>query len=322
MNRILKFIRAYLSMSSQEAKGVLIAFAIILSALLIMTGADYFFSQKKQNLVISTPKTLDSLTVALDNKAATYTSYGENNQGFSDAKNKNHKYFHFNPNTATVAQLQELGLPKFIAERIEKYRSKGGKFRKKEDLAKIYGLYPETYERLEPYIDLPSAEEASLHTSLTTTPTLPPTVADKSETQARELKKESKLARFDLNVADTTQLKLINGIGSGYAKRIVKFRDALGGFSKAEQVKETYGLPPETAEELLKYGYVSGNVKKIKINQVSVAELRHLYLKFNQAKAIVAYREQHGSFKSIEDLRQIKVMDEATIEKIEPYLEY
>lgn len=321
MNRILKFIRASLSMSSHEAKGVLIAFAIVLSALLIMTGADYFFSQKKQNLVISTPKTLDSLTVALDNKAATYTSYGDNKSGFADAKGKTYKHFRFNPNTATVAQLQELGLPKFIAERIEKYRSKGGKFRKKEDLAKIYGLDPETFERLEPYIDLPSAEETSLNTSLTTTATQP-TVADKNEIPAREFKKENKLTRFDLNVADTTQLKLINGIGSGYAKRIVKFRDALGGFSKAEQVKETYGLPPETAEELLKYGYVSGNVKKLKINQVSVAELRHLYLKFHQAKAIVAYREQHGSFKSIEDLRQIKVMDEATIQKIEPYLEY
>ncbi|PLK45415.1 helix-hairpin-helix domain-containing protein [Emticicia sp. TH156] len=321
MNRILKFIRASLSMSSHEAKGVLVAFFIIIAAMLFMAGADYFFSQKPQNLTISSPKDIDSLTVALDTKASAYSKYGEGKSGFGGSEDKNYKYFNFNPNTATVAQFQELGLPKFIAERIEKYRSKGGKFRKKEDFKKIYGLYPETYERLAPYIDLPSADETSVISPQTTSITQPAN-SEKNEAPAREFKKENKLTRFDLNTADTTQLKLINGIGSGYARRIVKFRDALGGFAKAEQVRETYGLPPETADELLKYGFVSGGIKKLKINQVAVSELRHLYLKYHQAKAIVSYREQHGSFKSIEDLRQIKVLDEATIQKIEPYLEY
>ncbi|GAB3522766.1 ComEA family DNA-binding protein [Emticicia fontis] len=319
MNRLLKFIRASLSMTSHEAKGVVMAFGIIIGVLLLMWGADYFFSQKPQNLVISSPKMLDSLTVAVDNQTKEYSKNRQFKSDYTDTKTKTYKHFNFDPNTATVAQLEELGLPKFIAERIEKYRSKGGKFRKKEDFAKIYGLYPETYERLEPYITLPSADEESTNTPQAEI-IAQPVVAEKPVTVAP--KKVETLAKFDLNTADTTQLKLIRGIGSGYAKRIVKFRDILGGFANAEQVRETYGLPTETADELLKYGYVNGGIKKLKVNQLSIADLRHPYLKFAQARAIIAYREQHGSFKSIDDLKQIKLLDEATIQKLEPYLEF
>lgn len=319
MNRLLKFIRASLSMTSHEARGVVMAFGIIIGVVLLMWGADYFFSQKQQNLVISSPKMLDSLTVAVDRQTNEYNTNRQFKSDYADNKAKPYKHFNFDPNTATVDQLETLGLPKFIAERIEKYRSKGGKFRKKEDLAKIYGLYPETYERLEPYITLPSAEEESTHT-LQAEIIAQPVVTEKPV--AISPKKAETLAKFDLNTADTTQLKLIRGIGSGYARRIVKFRDILGGFANVNQVRETYGLPTETADELLKYSFVNGNLKKLKVNQLSIADLRHPYLKFAQARAIIAYREQHGNFKSLEDLKQIKILDDATIQKLEPYLEF
>ena len=117
--------------------------------------------------------------------------------------------------------------------------------------------------------------------------------------------------------------KNISGIGSGYAKRIVKYRESLGGFANAEQVRETFGLPPETADELLKFGFVKNeNVKRLKINELALENLKHPYLRFFQAKAIIAYREQHGAYKSAEDLKNIKVLDEATIERLKPYLEF
>jgi competence ComEA-like helix-hairpin-helix protein len=125
-----------------------------------------------------------------------------------------------------------------------------------------------------------------------------------------------------LNSGDTTDFMKFKGIGSGYAKRIIKFREMLGGFANAEQIRETYGLPPETVDEILKYGFLKDGVKKLKINQLSLSELRHPYLKYFQAKAIIAYREQHGAFKNSEDLKQIKILDEATILKISPYIEF
>lgn len=328
MKKLTNFLRNLLSVSPAEAKGVVTIFSIIILLILLMFGADFFFAQKQQNLAISSPQMLDSLTVQLDSRKPNYgnKSYGKQYDSYNDSKKRAFKNFNFDPNTANVAQLEELGLPKFIAERIEKYRSKGGKFRKKEDFAKIYGLLPDTYERLEPYILLPSADDDALRTPQAEATNTERVVASSTptNTEAKTITKtESKLpTRFDLNSADTTILKNIRGIGSGYAKRIIKYRELLGGFANAEQVKETYGLPPETAEELLKYAYIKGGFRKLKINQLALTELRHPYLKYHQAKAIVAYREQHGAYKNSEDLKQIKVLDEDTIAKIEPYLEF
>ena len=323
-------------MSPSEAKGVVVIFGIILFVLLLMFGTDWFFSQKSQNLIISSPRMLDSLTVSLDNKKPFYANQSQYGQKYDkfDAKSKSFKNFNFDPNTATVSQFEELGLPKFIAERIEKYRNKGGKFRKREDFAKIYGILPDTYERLEPFINLPSVENESSQTpqavfvenverTETTVASGLPIKNNIEESKNLPIKSAYKQpTKFDFNTADTTDLMKIRGIGSGYAKRIIKFRDMLGGFANVEQVKETYGLPPETVDEILKYAFVKVSVKRLKINALSVADFRHPYLKYFQAKAIIAYREQHGAFKSTEDLKQIKVLDEATIQKIEPYLEF
>ena len=315
-----------MSISPSEAKGVITIFGVIFFIILLMFGADLFFSQKQQNLVISSPKMLDSLTVSLDKQKpyfANQSNYGQKYDNYNkyDSKAKTYKNFNFDPNLASVVQFEELGLPKFIAERIEKYRSKGGKFRKKEDLAKIYGILPETYERLEPFITLPSAENESIHTpqaELTATNESPAVISLPVEVKTAY----KQPVKFDFNSCDTTVLKNIPGIGSGYARRIIKFRDMLGGFVIPEQVKETYGLPPETVEELLKYGFVKSGVRKLKINTLGAEDFKHPYLKFFQAKAIIAYRDQHGVFKSVEDLKQIKVLDEATITKISPYLEF
>lgn len=332
MKKLTTFIRNLLSVSPAEAKGTIIIFGIILLLILAMFGADWFFAQKQQNLVISSPKMLDSLTVSLDNRKPSYGN--KSNYQKYDSYDKNNKKafknFNFDPNIASVEQFEALGLPKFIAERIDKYRSKGGKFRKKEDFAKIYGLLPDTYERLEPYITLPSADDESLRTPQAEVTNTERVVASASPNEDKVIENKGlnpkinlkQPIRFDLNTGDTTDFMKIKGIGSGYAKRIIKFRDMLGGFVSTEQIRETYGLPPETVEEILKYGFVKNGVKKLKINQISLAVFRHPYLKYHQTKAIIAYREQHGAFKNVEDLKQIKILDEATILKILPYIEF
>jgi DNA uptake protein ComE-like DNA-binding protein len=112
----------------------------------------------------------------------------------------------------------------------------------------------------------------------------------------------------------------IKGIGKVFASRIMKYRDILGGFHSVDQVGETYGIDPLVLPELKKYAVLNTKVKKIRINDLE--NFRHPYLKYNQVKVIVAYRKQHGNFKNAEDLKQIKILDEATISKIEPYLEF
>ena len=79
---------------------------------------------------------------------------------------------------------------------------------------------------------------------------------------------KSKTIRFDLNAADTTQLKLLPGIGSGYAKRIIAYRDKLGGFIEVEQVSETYQLSELAIQSITEQCFVQKEVRKIALNKV------------------------------------------------------
>ena len=124
----------------------------------------------------------------------------------------------------------------------------------------------------------------------------------------------------NINSADTTELQKIPGIGSYYARSIIRYRERLGGFVSMSQIQEVEGVP-ETA---LHYMNIDAkHIRKMNVNQLSLAELRkHPYLDFYQAKEIVNYRRTHGPLKSAEELRLLKDFPPAEIERIKPYLAY
>jgi competence ComEA-like helix-hairpin-helix protein len=118
-------------------------------------------------------------------------------------------------------------------------------------------------------------------------------------------------------------LRNVYGIGVKLASRVVKFRDALGGFVREEQLYEVYGLDSSVVERALRLFYIDENFvpKQLNINAVSDSTLTaHPYLGRKEARAIVTYRFQHGEFTGLEDLRNILGLDAETIEKIRPYL--
>lgn len=132
-----------------------------------------------------------------------------------------------------------------------------------------------------------------------------------------------KSKRFDINTANATQLRTIKGIGEVLSARIVKFRDKLGGFVRPGQYEEVYGLHPEVVQCLKKNVYIRSGFRPQCLN-INTADIRtlvaHPYLTYQQAKAVVRYREQHGSFASVEALDAIFLMDKTTLKKIRPYL--
>jgi competence ComEA-like helix-hairpin-helix protein len=131
-----------------------------------------------------------------------------------------------------------------------------------------------------------------------------------------------KPAIIEMNNADTSALIALPGIGSKLAARIVNFRDKLGGFYSVDQVGETYGLPDSTFQKIKTRLYCDENaIRKININTASKDELKgHPYIKWHLANVIVEYRNQHGVYKSLEDLKKIVLIDEITYKKVIPYL--
>lgn len=212
--------------------------------------------------------------------------------------------FAFNPNHTGADSLRRLGIPAYLARRIIHYREKGGRFRVKRDLLRIYGFDSLLYETLSPLIGLPEKAVAQNYFGTTVRP-----------------KKE--VLHLDLNTADTAQLKRIYGIGAVLSQRIVKYREGLGGFVGNHQLYEVYGLDSAVVKRLLEVSYIADEFQPRKLNVNTIDERGlsvHPYLSGSVARAIVAYRFQHGEFRAADDLRNIPILKEAIIRKIEPYL--
>ncbi len=220
--------------------------------------------------------------------------------------------FAFDPNTATESELFRLGLPSRTVKSILNYRIKGGQFRKKEDLEKIYTLSEEDYTRLAPY--------ATFSAPIAAAAPRPVMYAAGAWTDAP---KPSAKGPVDINSASLEDWMSLPGIGEKRAQQLLGFREKLGGFISVEQLREMYGLP-DSVYQSIKPSLVihANNIRKINLNAVSVADLdAHPYITKRQAEVIVAYREQHGAFASPDDLDNMRALsDKAWVAKVKPYL--
>lgn len=209
----------------------------------------------------------------------------------------------FDPNTATEEELVALGLPLRTARTLIKYRSKGGRFRRSEDLQKLYTLSKEDYGRIAPYVHIP--EEPGRNNRPAAIPAF-----NKPEQV------------IELNGADAAALIALRGIGPGYSRRILGFRDALGGFLKVEQLQEVYGFPDSTYQQLKdKLTVDPARIKKINVNMATEEELgRHPYIGRKLAAGIIKLRNDLKNYADIEQLRQAPLINEEKYRKIAPYL--
>ncbi|WP_439555195.1 ComEA family DNA-binding protein [Dyadobacter sp.] len=320
--KLTKQIQDFFGISRKEARGAIAL--MVLCALVIW----FPFLFRRYILPLFPPgpaplsqAKLDSIVadIEIENKAR-YNAQKKKARKQYEKPVKPARLFAFDPNAATVEQLAELGIPVFLAKRIDKFRTKGGKFRKKEDLLHIYDFPPELFQKLVPFIKIKNSGAAVTAKSNFSNA---PENAGKTREGTRKFTPPV-IASFDINTADTTQLVRLRGIGTKLSLRILKFRDALGGFHSKSQFAEIFGLDSVALSELNKYAVISTGVKKININTATAAELgSHSYMKNKKlVSVIINYRNQHGSFRNSAELRSVKILDEEQLRKIEPYLDY
>jgi DNA uptake protein ComE-like DNA-binding protein len=126
---------------------------------------------------------------------------------------------------------------------------------------------------------------------------------------------------IEINSADSIQLKQLPGIGSVLSKRIVKYRDLLGGFYSVSQLKEVYGLNEQTISLIEEKVTVDiTRIRKIDVNFADANELsRHPYLKKNLANKIVKFRTKNGSIRDLAILRDSMILNIDEYNRIKPY---
>ena len=323
--RIIKlFLRKYFGFTQNEVNGYIIlqTLLVLILFLPLIVSKLYVLPSDNYSKDIAQLDSLANILASHEKKSTFYTSTNP----YKKATSQSHKkinFFKFDPNKATLNQLKSLGIKPSIAKIIIKYRKKGGVFKIKKDLTKIYHFPKDLYEKLSPYIQLPTKiikpknkKEQKPNAKILVNST----VGVRKET----ILKKIKIQEFDLNTADTTTLKQIKGIGSKISQRIVKFRDRMGGFQALSQLKDVYGLKEDVYKRLKDHSYLSDfNIIKISINKVNIKTLiSHPYINYNQAKVIVNYREQHGKYTDIESLKKLKILDQIFLDKIKPYLSF
>ena len=147
--------------------------------------------------------------------------------------------------------------------------------------------------------------------------------AESSDTPHPRLYKRQTLT-VELNSADTTTLQMLYGIGPVYARRIVRYRDRLGGFTSKEQLMEVYGFTPELLERISPYITLdTSSIVKMNINSITLKQLiKHPYVEYYQARDIVSLRNRGVRFHSADDLRAMPSMTESTLLRLLPYIDF
>lgn len=223
--------------------------------------------------------------------------------------------FPFDPNTADSTELLRLGLSPWQVRSIYKYRARGGRYHRPEDFSKLYGLTKGDYDRLYPYIRI--ADKYRLMSDLYPQG-VPP--ADTVAVRPRREKFEEGV-QVDLNAADTATLRKVPGIGPYYARRIVGYRERLGGFVSVAQLSEVEGLPDDIGRW---FTVTSGGVTRpLYVNRMSVDALRrHPYLDFYQSRVIVEHRRKYGPIRQLQALSLYGEFAPSDLERLQPYVSF
>ena len=305
------FLKDYCSFSRRERLGILFLCGCILLALGFRWALPYWVELRIPDIAAYEEE------IAQFRKAVDEV-YFVKNQSETSEQFLAPQLFYFDPNRATDDEWKKLGLNDRQIQNIRNYQAKGGQFKRKEDLQKLYTIPAAQYQLLEPYIRMGGNEQAAKPAAST--------VSEKRETIVRTATKlpERELIRIDLNTADSSLLTQLRGIGPVLASRTVRYRNRIGGFADVAQLGEVYGVSPELLEQLEPQLTADRSlIRKITVRTATLRELtNHPYLTEQQARGILNYRKLQTRIDNIDELVRNHILKPEEAEKIEPYLSF
>ena len=208
--------------------------------------------------------------------------------------------FYFDPNKIGREDWQKLGMPEYRINRIMKYREKGGKFRKSEDIGKFTGNDQDLYSRLLPYIKIEVEEKVYLRKE-----------------------RETSIVKVEVNTATAEEFMEIKGIGQVLSDRIIKYRERLGGFCNVSQIAGVYGIDSLKYEQIKDCLYLNEGyeLQQVPINLASFRALAsHPLIGKEKAAKILDYRRHQGSMKDLDELMTNGIFETDEFYKVLPYL--
>ncbi|MDH3699578.1 MAG: helix-hairpin-helix domain-containing protein [Flavobacteriaceae bacterium] len=207
-----------------------------------------------------------------------------------------------NPNYISDYRGYLLGMSLPEIDRLHAYRERGLFLQTPDEFQRVTEVSDSLFLAISPNLRFPKPKKTSPLT--------------------KRIEKRS-VAKKDLNTATASELKTIYGIGDVLSKRIVKFRNALGGFLDDKQLYDVYGLEEEVVQRVLSsYEIIDmPEIEKVSINTATVSELASsLYLSWDVSREIVAFRDSTGGIKEWRELAEVPGFPIDKIERIKLYL--
>lgn len=304
ITKLLNTLSLFFGVSKSEVRGMilLLLFCIVMLIIPFVQRATYASQSHTFNVVVDT-----TTIAAAASETAGVPYYSQNKEG-APLKVLRALNRPVPIHAITSMQLDSLGLQKRLVRNISKYLEKGGRFRKPEDLNKIYGM------------DAQSA--AHIATNTLWDKPLTPNSSSSSNNFVPIPKPSEKL---DINTVDTVTLEGLKGIGHILAQRIIKYRDKLGGFVSLEQLREVYGISDFALSEINQNTYVRENFKPklLKINHIKLEELSaHPYIGYKKSKVVFNYLKNHSKLADFEDFRKAYPFTDKELGFIKYYISY
>lgn len=289
-------LKSHFTFNKQQRSGILLLLLMIISLLCVYWFVDF---SEEDTFDISSPevvmiqKEMDSLRLI-------------------EIEKRKPKVYPFNPNYITDYKGYTLGMSNEEIDRLLKFREEGKWINSTADFQKVTGVSDSLLAALSPNFKFPDWVNN-------------PKPRNPLETKRtdRGFTEKSFSQKTDLNTATEEQLQEVSGIGVALSKRIVSYREKVGGFSDDFQLQEVYGLNEEVVKRTLNLFTVKTPIEivKININTASASDISTIPgMSFEMAKSIWEYRVLRGKLESFDELLKIEGMTERKLQLIQLYL--
>lgn len=301
--RLNSWLKSFFTLNKSEQRGIFILIFLIVLVGIINLLLPYFLSSnsdvdfhKHQNEINEFLYKQQVISDSVENRKLQKLEF-DNPKSSSKLTPIN-----FNPNKLSEEDWGKMGFSDRQIKNIKNYEAKGGKFRKKEDLKKMYSISEADYETIEPFIIIPQT--------------------NKNNKKSNSNYIFTNYQTTEINSADSISLVNSLGFSPKIASRTIGYRNLLGGFFKIEQLKDVYGLTDDFYNRVEQYIIIDTSLLvKIDINNIEFkALLKHPYFNYDLTIKLFNAKNKIGSFDNVDQIKHIDGITDSTYNKVSYYL--
>lgn len=285
-------IKSYFVFNSSQRNGILFLLLLVSGFAVINNYIDF----TTENLLDTNSKEVLAVQKELDSIRTLLT---ESNQP---------KIYPFNPNFITDFKGYKLGMSSEEIDRLLDYRKQNKWINSKEDFKKVTKVSDSFLDQISSYFKFPDWISNP---------------KPKYSDWRKGFKEKTFDQKIDLNSATQLELEKVNGIGEALSKRIIDYRDKLGGFTNDIQLYEVYGLDYQLTDKVRNDFTVKTpkEIIKMNLNKISASDIATVPgISFELAKRIWEFRILNERIVDFIELKKIEGLTERKLQGIQLYL--